>query len=157
MHHVVLRLPSAFQRTFWRLRLCVQALLSAFSSHCKPGFCILFQKSKRCSTSHKNALRASFWCDGADRATILPAFRFLEMTWQLVFEKHSSIECFHTFDCFDIQSSFLYFFFFSFGKRWASLSWREVAIDFDLEAKVKGSLARLNVYWPGICHMVCIF
>lgn len=83
----------------------------------------------------------------------------LEMTWQLVFEKHSRIECFHTFDWFDIQSSFLSF-FSSFEKNKASLSWREAAIDFYLEAEVKGSLARsprLNVYWPVICHMVCIF
>lgn len=53
-----------------------------------------------------------------------------------------------------------FFFFFSFEKRWAALSWREAAIDFYLEAEVKGSLAtstRLNVYWPVICHMVCIF
>lgn len=56
--------------------------------------------------------------------------------------------------------SFFFIFFFSFEKRWASLSWCEVAIDFYLEAEVKGSLARsarLNVYWPVICHMVCIF
>lgn len=79
----------------------------------------------------------------------------------LCFEKHSSVKCFHAFDCFDIQRSFPFFFFFSsFEQRWVSSCRREAAIDFYLAAEVKGSLttsSRLNVYWPIICDMVCIF
>lgn len=51
-------------------------------------------------------------------------------------------------------------FFLSFEQRWVSSYWCEAAIDFYLEAEVKGSLTTssgLNVYWPIICDMVCIF
>lgn len=136
-----------------------------FFFHCKTGVCILFQKSKRCSTSHKNAPRASFWRDVASRATILPAFRFSpcfgnDLTaciWKAL--KHLTFSCLWLF-WYSEHLRFFLFFFFSFEKRWASLSWCEAAIDFYLKAEVKGSLARsarLNVYWPVICHMVCIF
>lgn len=50
--------------------------------------------------------------------------------------------------------------FFSFEQRWVCSYWCQAAIDFYLEAEVKGALTTgsgLNVYWPFICDMVCIF
>lgn len=114
-------------------------------------------------------LCSSWKCNTGFFCTMVPAGQqfflhldfcdILEMNWQLVFEKHSSVKCFHSFDCFAIQSSFT-FLFFSFEQRWVSSYWCEAAIDFYLEAEVKGSLttsSRLNGYWPIICDMVCIF
>lgn len=48
-------------------------------------------------------------------------------------------------------ASFFFFFFLNFEERWVSLYWHEAAIDYWLEAEVKGALTtstRLNVYWP---------
>lgn len=157
MHHVVLCLSSAVKWTV----LTAPPMHSIFKCfyHCKTVTCILFQKSKCCSMSHKNASCASFWRDGACRATIFPAFRFSpcfgnDLTaciWKAL--KHQVFSRLWLF-WYSEQLPF------SFEKKWVSLFWCEAAIDFYLEAEVKGSLARsarLNVYWPVICHMVCIF
>lgn len=168
MHHMVNQLCHCVRllltEWFCRLHPCIQAVITLIF-HCKTDGWILRQKAP-----HKNATQAFFlfwfFCTmvlaGQQFFLHLDFCGDLEMTWQLVFEKHSSVKCFHAFDCFAIQSSFpfSFLFFFSFEQRWVSSYWCEAAIDFYLEAEVKGALtrsSRLNVYWPIICDMVCIF
>lgn len=76
--------------------------------------------AKKCLIKMQHRLSFSFFCTkmpaGQQFFLHLDFCGVLEMTWQLVFEKHSSVKCFHAFDCFDIQSSFPFF------QLWAKVS-----------------------------------